>query len=186
MSMRTVRGDSCFVVTGCEYVHFVGCRMLLSVAGLLVALTPGLSSACACGCSVFEVGTPSLIPDGAGGTVWLEYHFMNQHISWHASVWRDANSDKQIKTSFLTAGLQYMFNRSWGAMVTVPYWIRTFRTEGDTPDEIDQFRHANFGDLRLWGMCTGLLEDMSLGLLAGFKLPTGDYIYNSFDRDTSI
>jgi hypothetical protein len=49
-------------------------------------------------------------------------------------VWRDANSDKQIKTSFLTAGLQYM----------------------------------------------------SLGLLAGFKLPTGDYIYNSFDRDTSI
>ena len=111
-----------------------GAGCLLSVAGLLVALTPGLSSACACGCSVFEVGTPSLIPDGAGGTVWLEYHFMNQHISWHASVWRDANSDKQIKTSFLTAGLQYM----------------------------------------------------SLGLLAGFKLPTGDYIYNSFDRDTSI
>ena len=35
-------------------------------------------------------------------------------------------------------------------------------------------------------MYTGLLEDMSLGLLAGFKLPTGDHTYEDFDRDTSI
>jgi hypothetical protein len=35
-------------------------------------------------------------------------------------------------------------------------------------------------------MYTGLSEDMSLGLLAGFKLPTGDHTYNDFDRDTSI
>ena len=35
-------------------------------------------------------------------------------------------------------------------------------------------------------MYTGLSEDMSLGLLAGFKLPTGDHTYQHFDRDTSI
>ncbi len=35
-------------------------------------------------------------------------------------------------------------------------------------------------------MYTGLSEDMSLGLLAGFKLPTGDHTYNDFDRDTSL
>ena len=64
--------------------------------------------------------------------------------------------------------------------------IRNFRTEGDTPDQINQYRHANFGDVRLWGMYTGLLEDMSLGLLAGFKLATGDHTYSHFDRDTSI
>jgi hypothetical protein len=165
-------------------------RRLLMAAVVLVGLTPGLSWACACGCGVFDVGTPSLIPNGSGGTVWFETDFMNQYINWHdsgPSSW-GANSDKQIKTEFLTAGAQYMFNRSWGAMVTVPYTIRTFRTAGNPndPNQIDQYEHANFGDVRIWGMYTGLSEDMSLGLLGGFKLATGDHTYEDFDRDTSI
>jgi len=132
-------------------------------------------------------GTPSLIPNGAGGTVWLEYDFTNQYINWHATQPSSAanNSDDQIKTHFLTAGVQYMFNHDWGAMVTVPYTIRTFRTTGGDGGT-NQWNHANFGDVRIWGMYTGLLEDMSLGLLAGFKLPNGDHTYSHFDRDTSI
>lgn len=168
------------------------CRLLLAAAVFVIGLTPGLAWACACGCGVFDVGTYSLIPNGSGGTVWWETDFMNQYINWHdssPSSW-GANPDKQIKSEFLTAGGQYMFNRSWGMMVTVPYTIRTFRTEADgqTSDgnQINQYRHSNFGDVRIWGMYTGLLEDMSLGLLAGFKLPTGDHTYADFDRDTSI
>ena len=161
---------------------------LVAVLGFVICLAPRHVWACACGCSVFDVGTPSLLPDGPGGTVWLEYDFANQYINWHHTqpASEGANPDRQIKTHFLTAGGQYMFNRDWGAMVTVPYTARIFRTEGDTPDQINQYRHANFGDVRLWGMYTGLLEDMSLGLLAGFKLPTGDHTYENFDRDTSI
>jgi hypothetical protein len=163
---------------------------LLAGVLLLVGLTPSLSWACACGCGVFDVGTPSLIPNGSGGTAWFETDFMNQYINWHdsgPSSWGN-NSDKQIKTEFLTAGFQYMFNRSWGGMVTVPYTIRTFRTAGNpnNPNQIDQYEHANFGDVRIWGMYTGLSEDMSLGLLGGFKLATGDHTYEDFDRDTSI
>jgi hypothetical protein len=163
------------------------CRRLLLAAVFLIGLTPSLTWACACGCGVFDVGTPSLIPNGAGGTVWFEYDFMNQYINWHATGPSSGvnNSDKQIKTDFLTVGGQYMFNRNFGLMVTVPYTIRTFRTQG-TGDEIDQYNHANFGDVRIWGMYTGLQEDMSLGLLGGFKLATGDHTYNDFDRDTSI
>ena len=163
------------------------CRRLLVAVVFLIGLTPSLTWACACGCSVFDVGTPSLIPNGAGGTVWFEYDFMNQYINWHATQPSSGvnNDDKQIKTHFLNVGAQYMFNRNWGMMLTVPYTIRTFRTQGDGND-INQYNHANFGDVRIWGMYTGLSEDMSLGLLAGFKLPTGDHTYNDFDRDTSI
>jgi hypothetical protein len=170
------------------YKFCMGVGSLLPAVGLLIFLAPKFVWACACGCSIFDVGTPSLLPNGAGGTVWLEYDFQNQYINWHAtqpSAYAN-NSDKQIKTHFFTAGGQYMFNRDWGAMVTVPYTARIFQTEGATPNQIDQYRHANFGDVRVWGMYTGLLEDMSLGLLAGFKLPTGDHTYNDFDRDTSI
>jgi hypothetical protein len=161
----------------------------LIAAVLIIATAPALAFACACGCSIFDVGTPSLIPKGAGGTVWLEYDFMNQYINWRQTqpASAGANDDKQIKTHFLTAGAQYMFNHDWGAMITVPYTIRTFRTASDNnPDQINQYNHANFGDVRIWAMYTGLLEDMSLGLLAGFKLPNGDHTYYNFDRDTSI
>jgi hypothetical protein len=81
-------------------------------------------------------------------------------------------------------------------MVTVPYTARVFRTSPaeahppgpDNDDNLppNQYRHANFGDVRLWGMYTGLLQDMSLGLLLGIKTPSGDWTYPHFDRDTSI
>jgi len=162
---------------------------LMAAIVIIMSLTPGLSWACACGCGIFDVGTPSLLPKGSGGTSWMEYDFMNQYINWHAtqpSAGKN-NADKQIKTNFITAGTQYMFNRNFGAMVTVPYTIRTFRTvSDDDPNRINEYNHSNFGDVRIWGMYTGLQEDMSLGLLAGFKLPTGDHVYNDFDRDTSI
>src|SRR5271163_611086 len=81
-------------------------RQLVLAALLLVGLTPGLSWACACGCGVLDVGTYSLIPNGSGATVWFETDFMNQYINWHdsgPSSWGN-NSDKQIKTEFLSAG----------------------------------------------------------------------------------
>jgi hypothetical protein len=162
-------------------------RGLLVAVAFLIVLTPGIAGACACGCGVFDVGTPSLLPSGDGGTLWYDFDFMNQYIDWHSSqpAARAGNDDKQIKSYFQTVGAQYMFNHKFGLMVTVPYTARVFRTVGNG-GEINQFEHGNFGDVRVWGMYTGLQEDMSLGLLAGLKLPTGDYEYPKFDRDTSI
>jgi len=171
----------------CTFTH--AAVRVIAVAALLLMVAPGMVWACACGCGVFDVGTPSLIPEGEGGTVWYEFDYMNQYINWHSSRPASAasNGDKQIKTYFNTVGGQYMFNHDWGVMVTVPYTARVFRTSdgpGDPPP--NQYEHANFGDVRLWGMYTGLLKDMSLGLLVGIKTPSGDWTYPHFDRDTSI
>src|ERR1051325_7571626 len=95
-----------------------------------------------------------------------------------------ANEDKNIRTDFYTAGLQYMFDRDWGISVAVPYTDRLFITEdGGT---LDAFHHQALGDVRLMGMYTGFSDDMSTGLTFGLKLATGDYTFPGFDRDTAI
>ena len=66
-------------------------------AWLLIAaalLAPGAALACACGCGIFDVGT-------------------------HSAPAAD-NPDKAIRSTFVTVGGQYQFNRFWGVSVEVP------------------------------------------------------------------
>ncbi|MGH7814328.1 MAG: hypothetical protein ACREQI_10050 [Candidatus Binataceae bacterium] len=173
-----------------RYVNFsMAIAGLLAGAAVFIGLTPALGWACACGCGVFEVATPSLLPKGAGGTVWTEWDYMDQDIDWHATTPASAgqNNDKKLETNFVTVGAQYMFNRSWGAMLEVPYWERNYRGAyvGNNAD-IQEFDMNSIGDIRIMGMWTGLSEDMSTGFLGGFKLPSGDWHYPPYDRDTQI
>jgi hypothetical protein len=165
------------------------CVLMMLATVALIELPPSLARACACGCGVFEVATPSLLPDSAGGMVWTEYDYMNQYINWHATKPASAglNNDKRLETNFVTVGVQYMFNRRWGVMLEVPYWERNYKGAyvGNNQD-IRSFDMNSIGDIRLLGMWTGWSEDMSTGLLYGFKLPTGDWHYPPYDRDTQI
>ncbi|HEV2332475.1 MAG TPA: hypothetical protein VGV16_04870 [Gammaproteobacteria bacterium] len=164
-------------------------RSFLTVLSALAlfALTAPDASACACGCGVFSVGTSALLPNGAGATAFLEYDYMNQSQNWSGSSSAPAanNADKDIRTDFYTAGLQYMFDRDWGLMAEIPYWDRLFVTTLDD-GSIGGFHHSALGDIRLRGVYTGFSDDMSTGIIFGLKLPTGDYTYPNFDRDTSI
>jgi hypothetical protein len=158
------------------------------LAGLLVALTPALGWACACGCGVFEVGTSSMFQTHKGGMVFLEYDFLDQNQNWHGTSAAPAanNDDKRLRTHFVTLGLQYLFNRSWGLVAEVPTAERFFKTTDDTTGNVESFTHGALGDARLEGIYTGFSPDMSTGVTFGVKLPTGDYTYPNFDRDTEI
>jgi hypothetical protein len=166
-------------------------RFLLTSLSLLAflppAFMPNAALACACGCGIFDVGTGTMMPTDIGGTVWLEYNYMDQNVNWSANKRSDSanNSDKEIVTDFITAGGQYMFDRSWGAEIEIPYWARTFKTLDDSGNE-GSFHHAAFGDVSVKGIYSGFSDDMSTGLTYGLKLPTGDYSYSNFDRDSSI
>lgn len=152
----------------------------------LALLLPFEASACACGCGVFAVGTSSLLPNGVGGTAFLEYDYMNQDQNWSGTSSAPAadNPDKDIRTDFYVAGLQYMFDRDWGLNLELPYTQRLFITEDSTG--LGSFDHSAFGDVRLMGMYTGLSDDMSMGLSFGLKFANGDSTYRGFDRDTSL
>lgn len=131
-----------------------------------------------------------MMPTDTGGTVWLEYDFMNQTQNWSGTSSAPAanNADKVIRTDFFTAGVQYMFNRQWGIEAEVPYWDRTFKTTTDVPSvgSTQVFNHSNIGDVRVKGVYSGFSDDMSTGVTFGLKLATGDFTYPNFDRDTSI
>jgi hypothetical protein len=166
--------------------------MLVFIAGA-VALTPSAGWACACGCGVFDVGTSSMFPHDSGGMAFVEYDFQDQDRNWSNTGPAPAanNGDKEIRTDFTTYGFQYMFNRSWGVQVEVPYDFRDFKTLGGAGgNQVVSLKWGSVGDVRLEGLFTGFSEDLSSGLNFGVKLPTGDYAHNDaygdIDRDTEI
>ena len=119
-------------------------------------LAPSLAEACACGCGVFDVGTGAMFPDGSGGMAFAEVDFMDQNKNWSGTsrAPADNNADKQVRTAFYTVGAQYMFNRSWGVSIDVPYWSRKFTTQDPDTGDIATFDHAALGDIRIRGIYT--------------------------------
>jgi hypothetical protein len=160
---------------------------------LSALLAPEQSWACACGCGVFDVGTSSMLPTGAGGTAFFELDYQDQNQNWHgtSSAPSNANGDKEIATYFMTAGVQYMFNRAWGVQAELPYWNRTFKTDTNVPDSpsnIVSDRWSDIGDIRVKGIYTGFSEDLSTGVEFGVKLPTGNFTHDTaiVDADSQI
>jgi hypothetical protein len=162
--------------------------------GLLAGmLAPGVVHACACGCGVFDVGTSSMFPNGQGGMAYLQYDYQDQNRNWSGTSEAPAanNGDKEIETDFITAGLQYLFNPSWGVQVEVPYDYRSFKTTSNAPgNPVTAINWGSLGDIRLEGIYTGFFADQSAGVTFGLKLPTGDWTHeNAFgdvDRDSEI
>jgi hypothetical protein len=158
-----------------------------------LSLSPNATFACACGCGVFEVGTSSMFPSGAGGTVFYGLDYQDQTRNWsggHAAPGAD-NGDKDLRTYFNTFGFQYMFNRSWGFQVEVPVWDRIFKTDanyGGSPPDIVGEQWVSLGDIRIKGIYTGFSDDLSTGVTYGLKLPTGqnEFKPSIVDSDSQI
>ncbi len=164
-----------------------------------VMAAPSLGWACACGCGVFDVGTSSMLPEGPGGMAFFDFDYQDQNHNWSGSSRAPSanNDDKEIITSFATAGVQYMFDRSWGIEGEVPYVNRTFKTtdhstaaDGSDIANSVALSWGDIGDIRVKGIYTGFSPDLSTGVTFGFKLPTGSYTHHdalgNIDRDSEI
>ena len=156
----------------------------------VVGLTPTAALACACGCSVFDVGgleTPQ--EQDHGGRVFFEFWDSNQTENYVGSSRAPAslNTDKQIVTQWYNVGFSYNFNRDWGVMVRIPTTDRSLTTDTQNPAfGIATFNSKDIGDIEIMGMYTGFFKDMSTGIIFGLKLPTGTFTAPGIDRDTQI
>jgi hypothetical protein len=162
---------------------------IISVGLFAAALLPSRVRACACGCSVFSVGTSSMFPMGQGATAFANYDYQNQNQNWSGTSSAPAanNDDKDIRTDFVSFGLQYMFTPRWGAQIEVPYDFRYFKGTAENGD-IESANWSQLGDIRVQGIYTGFFSDLSAGVTFGLKLPTGSYTFDPqlVDRDTQI
>jgi hypothetical protein len=155
----------------------------------LLGFTTTAARACACGCSVFDVGG-GLLPqeDDHGGRIFFEYWHSNQNQNWIGSSKASAaaNLDKNVTSSWYSVGFSYSFNRDWGVMVRAPYATRSFTTDTGAPGGIQTFNSRDWADLEVMGMYTGFFSDMSTGVMFGLKLPTGVYTATGIDRDSQL
>lgn len=160
--------------------------LILAILFSLTFSTIKEAKACACGCGVFNVATSALIPNCQGGIAFLQYDYMDQSQNW--SKTKDSNGhnhDQRINTQTVTAGMQYMFNRDWGAAIRVPYMTRYVKTKPHDSG-MSYTRHSDVGDIRVNGIYSGLFSDMSTGITFGLKLPTGSTNAKTFQRNTQI
>lgn len=120
--------------------------------------------------------------------VFTEFDYQDQIWNWSGSSRSPEvnNADQEIRTYFTTLGAQYMFDRTWGAQIELPYDVRYYKGSGGSTT------WGSLGDLRVQGIYTGFFEDMSAGLTYGLKLPTGNFHYDDsgssslLDRDTEL
>jgi hypothetical protein len=155
----------------------------------LLGLTTTAARACACGCSVFDVGGGMLPQENDhGGRIFTEWWHSDQTQNYvgNSKAPAGVNLDKRLSTDWFTLGAQYMFNREWGVMARLPYTNRNLTTDAGAPGGIQTFNSRDFGDLEVMGMYTGFFSDMSTGVIFGLKLPTGVYNAPGLDRDNQI
>ena len=155
----------------------------------LVGFTTTVARACACGCSVFDVGgldTPQ--EQDHGGRVFFEFWSGDQTHNYVGSSRAPAalNLDKELNTQWYNVGFSYNFDRNWGVMVRAPYVNRSLTTDTGAFAGIDTFNAKDLGDIEVMGMYTGFFSDMSTGVIFGLKLPTAPYTTPGFDRDNQI
>ena len=151
----------------------------------LVGLTTSPARACACGCSVFDVGGLGLPEEQEkGGRFFTEFWYGDQTKNYVGSSSAPAslNNDREIKTQWINVGMMYNFNRDWGMMVRIPTANRDFTTDTG----LASFSSKDVADVEIMGMYTGFFNDMSTGIMFGLKLPTGTFHAHGIDRDTQI
>ena len=151
------------------------------LAVLLLSVPAMDAQACStCGCNLnTDLGNQG-VEGGNGWRAEFRYELVDQtelrqgSSSAEVPLPAPIEVEQRTRNVYYDFGLDYGFDRSWGVNLQLPYVDRLHSTydAGDTTLSTSDYTHA-LSDVRLQGRYTGFSPDMSTGLLAGLKLPTG-------------
>ena len=188
--IETKRAFACSRLTERNVAVLITCLITIILSFVpLVGFTTIAARACACGCSVFDVGGLDLPQEqDHGGRVFFEFWGTDQTQNYVGSSRAPAsiNLDKRLNTQWFNAGFSYNFNRDWGVMVRIPTANRTLTTDTGAFAGVTSFNSKDIGDIEIMGMYTGFFKDLSTGIIFGVKLPSGTFTAPGFDRDNQI
>lgn len=97
--------------------------------------------------------------------------------------------EKYTRNNYLTLGLDYTINASLGIAVQIPYINRDHTTLGvnsngnDPADGAYNTKISELGDVKVIGRYQGFTPQHNIGILLGFKLPSGRYTKTSTSID---
>lgn len=159
---------------------------LIPLASLVLAAAPAAQACSSCGCMLGTDWSDAGLTTASGLKLDLRYDFIdqNQLREGRSPASPDAASPpaglEEIQqgtlTNSYTLSSDYALNREWGVNVQLPYLVRqhgTLPLDDSNTTQIDTSDYRGIGDLRIVGRYQGFLEDSSLGLQFGLKLPTG-------------
>ncbi|MEX8497735.1 TonB-dependent receptor [Leptothrix ochracea] len=160
-------------------------------AHILLAATAvfysGFTFACAsCGCSLSSDWESQGLSSGRGLRFDLRYDYLNQNQvrsgTGTVANWPVAGHEQETytKNDYVTAGIDYSWNDTWGISVQLPYIDRSHGTNGFAYDGTDAgtSHSSSLGDIKIMGRYAGFSADHSVGFQFGLKLPTGSYTEN--------
>ena len=187
-------------------------KLITSVVALGVASIAGLLNAnhafaCAsCGCTLSSDWENLSFSNSSGFKLDIRYDYLNQDqlrsgtntisSSDASKIINDGNPqevEKYTKNNYVTLGLDYSPNASWGVNIQLPYINRSHSTLGTASDGLTpgedggqyDSQTSNIGDIKLIGRFQGFNEQHNLGVMFGFKLPTGSYKQTGTSTDLS-
>lgn len=168
-------------------------RPLALLPAAVLALAATDASACAtCGCSL-STDAATGFPTRPGWNISLQFDDIDQSQLRHGShavstadvaAINDAGGDQEVEhdtvNRYTTLGIGWMPDEDWGLRLLLPWVDRGHSTYASatnpvTDDQLSTARIKGLGDIRLLATWQGVLEDRSLGLQLGVKLPTGRY-----------
>ncbi|MBF0457294.1 MAG: TonB-dependent receptor [Nitrospirae bacterium] len=192
----TMRKTICQIFTGAAALA------LITITGLL--MPPDVRACSSCGCTLSSDWDNLQFSSTSGLKLDLRYDYLNQNQLRSGTGTISPSSASQImnngspqeveqytRNNYLTLGIDYAFSRDWGVNVQVPYINRGHSTlgtasDGYTPEDGGGQYGSNTsgpGDIKVIGRYQGFTPECNLGILFGFKLPTGRYTMTGTSTD---
>ena len=157
--------------------------------GMLAGLNLNQAMACAsCGCSLSTDWQGQGMTTSQGLHLDLRYDLVNQNEmrsgTGTAATTSATEQELYTRNHYTTVGIDYNWSETWGIQLQLPVIDREHATNGEDGSTWSASHTQSLGDIKVVMRYAGLEND-SLGLQFGLKLPTGSFTQKFAEGDAA-